>query len=404
MPSITSLPFHDSVRHPLDKVAVLQIVPGNEVMPSSRAAIDVAAALSAVGARALVACADRLKGELQAKGGIFLPFPLRSKNPLTMALRVRRLARLIEAERADIVHVSSRALGWIAYGATRLTKTPLVTSFGSSYEGCNPIAVRYNSVLARGDMVLVESNFAADLVARHYPSAAGRIRVIHRGIDCQVFAPSAVAPARVEEVRRQWKVAPHEQIVLVSGPTRFGSGHKILVEAARLLLRSGLSGVKFILSSDNREPVACGRDIDRAIAQEGLQGIMYRAGHCDMSAALLAATIVVMPATGPRDLGEAAVNAQAMGTTVIAANLGAAPEIILAPPAVAESSRTGFLVPPGDAPALAVTIASVLTLGATAGSRLSSRAIEHVEARYSTARMCAETLKAYVDVRRSGDL
>ena len=173
MPSITSLPFHDSVRHPLDKVTVLQIVPGNEVMPSSRAAIDVAAALSAVGARALVACTDRLKGELQAKGGIFLPFPLRSKNPLTMALRVRRLARLIEAERADIVHVSSRALGWIAYGATRLTKTPLVTSFGSSYEGCNPIAVRYNSVLARGDMVLVESNFAADLVAKHYPSAAG---------------------------------------------------------------------------------------------------------------------------------------------------------------------------------------------------------------------------------------
>ena len=195
-----------------------------------------------------------------------------------------------------------------------------------------------------------------------------------------------------------------EQIVLVSGPIRFGSGHKIPVEAARLLSRSGLSGVKFILSSDKRETVACGRDIDRAIAREGLQGIMYRAGHCDMPAAFLAATIVVIPATGPRDLGEAAVYAQAMGTPVIAANLGAAPEIILAPPAVAESSRTGFLVPPGDAPALAVTIASVLTLGASASSRLSSRAIAHVEARYSAAHMCAETLKAYVDVRRSGDL
>ena len=47
--------------------------PGNEITPSFQAAIDVAAALSAVGARALVACRDRLKGELQAKSGIFFP-------------------------------------------------------------------------------------------------------------------------------------------------------------------------------------------------------------------------------------------------------------------------------------------------------------------------------------------
>jgi glycosyltransferase involved in cell wall biosynthesis len=93
-------------------------------------------------------------------------------------------------------------------------------------------------------------------------------------------------------------------------------------------LESRSSRVKSILSSGNRETVACGRDIDRAIARGGLPGIVYRAGHCDMPAALLAATIVVMPAAGPRDLGDAAVHAQAMGTPVIAANLGAAPEII----------------------------------------------------------------------------
>jgi glycosyltransferase involved in cell wall biosynthesis len=384
----------------LNRVSVLQMVPGDEVTSSLRAAIDIAAALSAVGARALVACTDRLKGELQAKGGIFLPLPSPGKDPLTMALSVRRLARLIEAERVDIVHVRSPALGWIAYGATRLTKTPLVTSFGPGYEGRNAIAVRYNSVLTRGDIVLAESNFAAGLAAKHCPQNAGKIRVIYRGIDCQVFAPSAIAPARVEDVRRQWKVAPHEQIVLTPAPICPGSGHNILIEAARLLSRSGLSSVKFILCSGNRESAACGRVIDRAIAREGLQGIAYRASHCDMPAALLAATIVVIPATSPRAFGEAALQAQAMGTPVIAANLGAAPEIILAPPMVPESSRTGFLVPPGDAPALALTIANVLILGPTACSRLASRALADVETNYSAARMCAEILKAYGDVRR----
>ncbi|MGC2833777.1 MAG: glycosyltransferase [Methylocella sp.] len=383
---------------------MLQIIPGLEVNPTARAAIEIAAALGAAGARALVACAGgRMEGELQAKGGVFVPFPSRTKSPLAMALNVRRLARLIAAENADIVHVRSRALAWVAYGATRLTKTPFVTTFPSGYQGSNPTALRYNSGLARGDAVLADSNFTAALIAKlHFP-AAGKIRVVHQGVDRQVFTPDAVAPARVQAARRHWKVAPHERIVLLAARTRPGSGHKILIEAAGLLSRSGLAGVKFILACDRDEDSALERGIDRAIAAEGLQGIMCRTGPCDMPAALLAASIVVVPATEARAFGDAAVQAQAMGTPVIAANLGAAPETVLAPPMVEESSRTGFLVPPGDAAALALAIATVLSLGATASGKLSSRAKKHVETCFSAEHMCAATLEAYADVRRGGE-
>ena len=343
-----------------------------------------------------------MEGELQAKGGVFVPFPSRTKNPFAMALNVRRLARLIAAENAGIVHVRSRALAWVAYGATRLTKTPFVTTFPSVYQGSNPIALRYNSVLARGDAVLAGSNFAAGLAAKLYSRAAGKIHVVRHGVDCQVFTPDAVVPARVRAVRRQWKVAPHERIVLLAARTSSGSGHNILIEAAGLLSRSGLAGVKFILAFDSDENSALDRGIDRAIATEGLQGIMYRTGHCDMPAALLAASIVVAPATEARAFGDAAIQAQAMGTPVIAANLAGAPETVLAPPTVEESSRTGFLVPPGNAAALAVAIATVLSLGATAGGKLSSRAKNHVETCFSAEHMCAATLEAYVDLRRGG--
>jgi glycosyltransferase involved in cell wall biosynthesis len=403
MPQVFSLPFKDRAAHPLAGVTVLQIIPGLEVNPTARAAIEIAAALGAAGARALVACSGgQMMGELQAKGGVFVPFPSRTKNPLAMALNVRRLARLIAAEGADIVHVRSRALAWIAYGATRLTKTPFVTTFPSVYQGSNPIALRYNSALARGDAVLADSNFTAALIAKlHFP-AAGKIRVVHHGLDCQVFTPDAVAPARVQTTRRHWKVAPHERIVLLAAPTRPGSGHKILIEAAGLLSRSGLAGVKFILACDRDENSALDRGIDRAIATEGLQGIIYRTGPCDMPAALLASSIVVVPATEARAFGDAAIQAQAMGTPVIATNLAAAPETVLAPPMIAESSRTGFLVPPGNAAALALAIARVLSLGATASGKLSSRAKKHVETCFSAEHMCAVTLEAYVDVRRGG--
>jgi glycosyltransferase involved in cell wall biosynthesis len=262
--------------------------------------------------------------------------------------------------------------------------------------------MRYNSVLARGDAVLADSRFTADLAARLHAPAAGKIIVVHQGVDCRIFSPDTVTPARVQAVRRHWKVAPHEQIVLLAVQTSQASGHEILIEAARLLVASGLAGVKFILACDRKEG-ALDRAIDRAIAREGLQGIMYRTGHGDTPAAYLAASLVVVPAARAQDSSDAAVQAQAMGTPVIAAHAGAAPETVLAPPVAGDSSRTGFLIKPGDGAALAVAIANVLSLGASARGKLSSRARKHVETRFSTGQFCAGTLDAYVALRRGGE-
>lgn len=404
MPPLTNLPFQNSNLYSLNKATVLQLIPGDEITPSSRAAIEVAAALSVAGARALVACTARLRSELQAKGGIFLPLPSSSKNPLRMVLSTRRLARVIEMEGADIVHVRSRALGWTAYVATRLTKTPLVTSYGCGYDSRNPILARYNSVLARGDIVLAESNVAAALAAKHFPPAADKIRVIRRGINCQAFAQDAVAPQRVETVRQQWQAAAHERIVLVLIPSCGGScSTGTLTEAVGLLCRSGLSGVKFVLVCGKNGAGSRGLSADRAIARAGLQGTMRQAPPlCDMPAALLAATLVaVLPAADAPDIGEAVIQAQAMGTPVIAANVGAAPEIVLAPPTVTDSARTGYLVAPGDAPALAVAMANALMLGPSARSRLSARAIAHAEKHHSAGCVCADILEVYASLRRA---
>ena len=400
MTQVFSLPFQDRATHPLAGTTVLQLVPDLEDNATSRTAIDIAVALGAAGARALVACAGgRMAGELQTKGGVFVPFPSRARNPFAMALNMRRLARLIVVEGADIVHVRSRALAWVAHGATRMTKTPLVTTFQCGYQSSNPIIKRYNSVLARGDAVLADSQFTAAFAGKLHAAAAGKIRIVHQGVDCQIFAPDMVTPARVQAVRRHWKAAPHEQIVLVTGLSSLASSHKVLFEAAGLLSRSGLAGVKIILDVDGKE----GGALDRAIAKAGLQNIVCRAADGDAPAAFLAASIVAVPAAGTQASSRAAIQAQAMGTPVIAANAGAAPEIVLAPPAAGEPSRTGYLVKPGDAAALALAIANVLSFGASASGKISQRARKHVETQFSTAQVCAGTLEAYLALRHGGD-
>jgi glycosyltransferase involved in cell wall biosynthesis len=375
---------------------VLQIIPDLDEGPGARATIDAAAALSRVGAHALVACRGGLMvSELQAKGGVFIPFPAHARNPLAMALNIARLARLIKGEGVDIAHARSRAPAWVAHGATRLTKTPLVTSFPGRYAGGNALEARYNSILARGDVVIADSEYAAKLIAKLYPATKGKVHTVRRGVKCKIFAPNAIAPARVQAVRREWRVDAEEPVVLMAADLGVFGGPKLFIEAARILRAQGLAGVKFILAGETRSR-SLAAEIDRAIMRAGLQDMARRVGRCgDMPAALLAASVVAAPSMRPGDFAGFAVEAQAMGTPVVVSDLGGAAEAVLAPPEIDASLRTGWRTPAGEATAFAAAVKEALELGAAARDRLALRARRHVEADFSIEQICAQTLDAY---------
>ncbi len=384
-------------KYPLAGRTILQIIPELNSGGAERAVIDIAAALAAVGARPLVASeGGRMVSELQVKGGLWRPFPARTKNPLAMFLNQRRLAELIRAESVALVHARSRAPAWVAYGATRRTEIPFVTTFHGAYSGSSALKLHYNSIMAKGDVVIANSAFIAERIARLYPFAAERIRVIERGIDFHLFSPGEVDPARVQALRQAWQAAPSERIILLAARLSPWKGHKILVEAARHLMAEGLSDIKFILAGDEQGHSSYLRDVDAAIAKAGLGHIIRRTGHCaDMPAALLAAALVIVPSTEPEAFGRVAAEAQAMGVPVIVTDLGGLAEIVLAPPGVDGHDRTGWRVPPADAPALAAAMIEALGLGATAREAMSARARAHVLQRFSVERMQAETLGAY---------
>lgn len=390
-------PFPTSAEHPLTGRTVLQIVPELEIGGAERTTVDVAAGLAAVGARALVATVGgRLVGELQAKGGVWIPFPAASKNPLAMLINARKLMRICLDEGVDVLHARSRAPAWVALAAARALGLPFVTTYHGSYSGRSKIKVTYNSVMARGDVVIANSRYTAELISAMHPFARDRLRVIHRGTDLTVFSPSAVSPARVDALRRQWKVEPHERIVLLAARLTGWKGHRVLIEAARRLCDNGLRDVVFILAGDAQGRDSYVREIDALIAERGLTGIVRRVGHCtDMPAAMLAASVVAVPSTEPEAFGRVAVEAQAMGTPVVTSDLGAVPETVLAPPQVDASARTGWHVPAGDAPALAAALGEVLSLGATQAEALRMRARAHVENMFSLERMVADTLDVY---------
>jgi glycosyltransferase involved in cell wall biosynthesis len=392
-------PYRAEERTSLAGRTILQIIPRLETGGAERTTIDVAAALVAAGARALVASeGGRLTRELQAVGGLHVPFQAATKNPLAMALNIRRLARLLAGERVDLLHARSRAPAWVALAAKRLVPVPFVTTYHGAYSGRSALKLSYNSVMARGDMVIANSQFTAETIAHLYPFAREKIAIIHRGADFSKLTPAAVDPGRVAKLRRIWEVEPQERLVLLAARLTGWKGQKVLIEAARLLRDAGLAGVRYVLAGDAQGRSGYVKELDALVDKSGLKGVVARVGHCDdMAAAYLAAAVVVAPSTEPEAFGRSAVEAQAMGAPVIVTDIGAALETVLAPPQTSPEERTGWRVPPGDARALAEALSQALSLGATARETMARRARAHVERHFSLEAMTRSTLAVYRD-------
>jgi len=390
--------MYPSTGHPLLKGrTILQLIPSLDAGGAERTTIDVASGLAEAGARALVASeGGRLVAELQAKGGEWARFPAATKNPLMIATNIGRLKRLCREEDVDLIHARSRAPAWSALKAARALDIPFVTTFHGIYAGRAAPKLLYNSVMARGDAVIANSRYTAELIGKLYPAARERIKVIYRGTDLATFSPSAVAPERVERLRAAWGVAPGRRIVLVAARLTGWKGQKVFIEAARRLSGAELQDTAFVMAGDAQGRDNYVRELDQLIQRHGLADRVKRVGHCsDMPAAFLAAAAVAVPSTEPEAFGRSAVEAQALGTPVIVTDLGAVPETVLAPPDVPAAERTGWRIPPSDPQALADAIAAALAMRASQRAAMQTRARAHVEAHFSLEGMVDATLGVY---------
>jgi glycosyltransferase involved in cell wall biosynthesis len=375
---------------------ILQVIPALETGGAERTTIDIAAALAARGDRPLVASAGgRLESELEAAGGVLVQLNVGSKNPAQMALNAMRLARIARRENVDLIHARSRAPAWAALAACRATGLPFVTTYHGVYGERGAAKRLYNSVMARGDAVIANSEYTGQLIAERYGTDPQRIVVIHRGTDLTRFHPDAVVPARRDLIRRQWRLNGSERVVLNLARLTDWKGQRVLIEAAAAPPLANEEDIVFVLAGDAQGREAYRRELETLIAARRLTNRVRIVGHCaDVPAALAAAEVAVVASTEPEAFGRAALEAQAMGLPVVATKLGAAAETVLAPPYVAAESRTGWHVPPRNSEAMARAIAAALALGAADRRALAGRSRAHAE-RFSVEEMQTATLRVY---------
>ena len=370
--------------------AVLQVVPRLVSGGVERGTVEIAAALAAAGWKAVVVSeGGPMVREIERAGGIHVALPLASKNPLVMHANIGRLANIIREHGIDIVHARSRAPAWSAWAAARRTGVHFVTTFHNAYGAENAVKRLYNSVMARGEVVIAISDFVAEHVASVYGVPRERIRVVHRGVDIKRFDPDKVRAERIIKLMEEWRLPDGMPVVMLPGRLSRWKGHLVLIEAMVHLNRPTVQCLLVGSGSPSYR-----KAIAEAIAHARAPGNFRLLENCtDMAAAYKLADVVISPSTEPEGFGRVIVEAQAMGRPVIATAHGGAVETVL-------DKKTGWLVPPGDSEALAEAIARALDLAPEERRAMAARAIEHIRKDFTSETMAARTLAVYEKLLR----
>jgi len=370
--------------------AVLQVLPTLATGGVERGTVDIAAALTASGWRAVVVSAGGpMVHEVERVGGQHITLPVDSKNPLVMRRNTKAIAKVIRSHDISIVHARSRAPAWSARSAAQDCGVPFMTTFHGTYNFSNPAKKAYNAIMTKGERVVAISEFIGRHIEENYGTPREKIRVVPRGIDIENFNPDSVSPERMIQLSQAWRLPDDAPVIMLPGRLTRWKGQSVLIEAAR---RLGRPDVRVLLIGDDQGRTGYREELETQIARIGAEGIIHLTGPCrDMAAAYMLADVVVSASTDPEAFGRVAAEAHAMGRSVIASDHGGARETVIA-------GETGWLVPPGDADALARALRTALTMTNEERDTVARRAVAHVHENFSKTQMCAATLDVYIEL------
>jgi glycosyltransferase involved in cell wall biosynthesis len=203
-----------------------------------------------------------------------------------------------------------------------------------------------------------------------------RLRVVHNGIDTEQFRP-------MPGVERKPGL-----ILYVGNSEDRNKGARYLIDALHLLADDERDYHLAVVDHDRKKL----KLVPRLVQEYGLSSRVHFVGHLpteELARLYNEATLVVSPSLY-EGFGLPAAEAMSCGTPVIATTGGAFPEVI-------DHAETGWLVPPGDAPALAGAIRMLMD-DAALRDRLGRAGREAIVRRFNWRKAAEETLAVYEEL------
>ncbi len=343
----------------------------------------------------VVSQGGRMVEPLVKSGSSHVILPVASKNPFKIIFNAIQLVKIIRRKHILLIHARSRAPAWSALIAAKVTGIPFVTTYHGAYSQRSRLKALYNSVMVRSNVTIANSHWTAERIRSGHPSATSQVIVVHRGTDFSKFSEGSVTNTQRKTLRLKWRTEADQPVILLLARLTSWKGQATLIDAAPKVLRS-YPNAMFILAGDDQGRSSYRNILEERIQELGIMDNIHLPGHCNEPAtAFSVCDVTIVASNRPEAFGRAAVEAQALQVPVIATDIGAVGETVLAPPQVKEDQRTGWKIPPSDPEAMADAILTALSLDSEKRALMVRRARKHVEANFSVEQMRTKTLEIY---------
>lgn len=361
---------------------VIQLLPALEAGGVERSTIEISAALTAAGHHSVVISAGgRMLPELLATGAQHIHLDIGRKSPFTV-LKVRRLRQLIAG--ADIVHARSRLPAWLAWLAMRRLAEP--PRWVNTVHGLNSPG-RYSRILTRGDRVICVSESVRRHLLAHYPDLdAGRLQVIERGIDPDMFARVEAPPqACRERYRAEFPQLMDGRLLCLPGRGTRLKGHQAAIELLARLRQSGVDARLLLVGVEQQGRQRYLAQLRRVAQQRGVEPwLAVSPPRDDMQALYAASDLIMQLSDRPEAFGRTVLEALSVGRPVLGWSHGGVGELL-------QELFPEGAIEPSDIDALTTGAIRLLAAPSTAP----------VTIPYTLARMQAATLNLYVQLCQS---
>ncbi len=286
--------------------------------------------------------------------------------------RVWRLARLLRADRIDLVHAFLFIASTYAFLATRIYRRP---AFISSARNCkfepNPLR-RWliGRAFAASDAVVCNSAEMARFAASLYGVRKQQARVVYNGVDTQRFVPGGQRPATLR--------------VGTVGRLEAQKNVEMFLDAA-LTVAARVPEARFEILGEGSQRAS----LERGIERRGLADRVCLAGTREGVAAFLQGLSPFWLTSDWEGTPNVVLEAMASGLPVLCTRVGGIPELV-------DDGHSGVLLEAGGDARLAEESLRLHAQPDVAAG-LGRRAREVVQQRFSLTAMVETTLQVYQD-------
>jgi glycosyltransferase involved in cell wall biosynthesis len=264
---------------------------------------------------------------------------------------LRQMRRIIESNSIDVVHVDG-VTNFVPALAARLAGRPVVWLYNDYLPG--PLRrVLLPLVSAWASTLVVQGECLKESLTVGYPRLRAKTVVLYSAVDPGKFAAGADTPAQRHRIRQGLGMPPECTVIGTVRNVNRLKGYTYFLEAAAQI-KKALGRVRFLVVGRKLDTDPGYWDhLQRLTAELGLeQDVIYTGFRDDVPALLSALDLFVLPSL-QESCPVALLEAMAMQVPVVATDVGSVREMMT-------NGHSGFVVPPGDAGALAQAVLTYL--------------------------------------------